>query len=295
MSARAFSRFVDPARARPQIWRLIVGLILSLLVYLVWVVVLFGGALIVSGRGDFDAWAFEMVSGMSPVSLLLLLASFVGMALGPMVAVWLLHKRGARTLFGPRGIVLRDFVLAAGITFGLVLVYLAIWFLASDTLPGLPFGIWIVFLPFALVGLIIQTGAEEILFRGYLQQQLAARFRTPIAWLILPALLFGIVHLDPEGAGESAWIIVAAAALFGLIAADLTAVTGSIGASWGLHFANNCVALLIVATQGSLQGLALRLTPYKTSDIANLGWPILIDAAFLIVVWFIVRRVVSTR
>ncbi len=295
MSSRAFSSFVAPARARPQIWRLVVGLILAFVVYLFWTVALLFGAYWIARPGGVDAWLFDLVSGASPMSLLLLLGTFGGMALGPMVAVWLLHKRGARTLFGPRGVVLRHFVIAAGITLGLVAIYLLVWFNSTDVQPGLPFSTWIVFLPFALIGLVIQTGAEEILFRGYLQQQLAARFRTPLAWLILPSLLFGLVHFDPERAGDSAWMIVCAAALFGLIAGDLTAVTGSIGASWGLHFANNCIALLIIATQGSLQGLALYLTPYSTKDLSGLGWPIVVDAIFLILVWFIVRRVMSTR
>jgi uncharacterized protein len=49
---------------------------------------------------------------------------------------------------------------------------------------------------------------------------------------------------------------VGAAATFGLIAADLTARTGSIGAAWGFHFANNTMAITILATDGTITGLS---------------------------------------
>ncbi len=53
---------------------------------------------------------------------------------------------------------------------------------------------------------LIQTGAEELVFRGYLQQQLAARFASPLIWMVLPALIFGAVHYDPATAGPNVWL-----------------------------------------------------------------------------------------
>jgi hypothetical protein len=69
--------------------------------------------------------------------------------------------------------------------------------------------LWASFLPLALVGVLVQTGAEEVLFRGYLQQQLAARFASPLAWMVLPSVIFALLHYQPELMGENAWLMVA--------------------------------------------------------------------------------------
>jgi len=108
---------------------------------------------------------------------------------------------------------------------------------------------------------------------------------------VLPSIAFGLVHLDPAGAGPNTWIVIVAAAAFGLATADLTAVTGSIGAAWGFHFVNNCVALLLIATQGTIPGLALFLTPYFVSDSALIRDLVLVDLATLAIAWGVIRRV----
>ena len=119
---------------------------------------------------------------------------------------------------------------------------------------------------------------------------MAARFRSPVVWLILPALAFGAVHFDPGTAGGNVWIVVAAAALFGLAAGDLTARTGSLGAAWGFHFANNAVAILFISTKGTITGLSLMQTPYgaDNTDVARLL--MFGDLALLLIAWALLRR-----
>ena len=41
----------------------------------------------------------------------------------------------------------------------------------------MPLAAWAAWLPLVLPALLVQTAAEEIAFRGYLMQGLAARFR----------------------------------------------------------------------------------------------------------------------
>jgi hypothetical protein len=108
---------------------------------------------------------------------------------------------------------------------------------------------------------LIQTGAEEVLFRGYMQQQLAARFSSPIMWMVLPSAIFAALHYQPEIMGDNTWLMMAAVFVFAVLAADLTAVTGNIGAAWAMHFVNNALAILVVATDGPLSGLALYIAP----------------------------------
>lgn len=290
MSTPQFQRFIAPARAHPQIWRLLLGLVVLTLTYMCGIGLLIGAIWFAAGTEALPFWLAQMTEGLSPTGTLLLLMSFSGMALGPVLAARLLHKRRAATLFGPGTRVVRDFTLAA-LVVGLVnAVSLMLWSSQFDAIPNVPLGTWLMFLPMALVGLLIQTMAEELVFRGYLQQQLAARFSARFAWMVLPSLLFGLAHFDPHSAGGNAWFIVASAGLFGLVAADLTALTGSIGAAWGFHFANNVFAMLFVSVEGTLPGLALYVTPYAADDTESLGFLIMADMVILGLTWIACRR-----
>ena len=284
-----FEAFVAPARKRPQIWRLALGL---LVVGLIYVGALFAGfSALVAARGAEAAMdlAQSLVHPGTPGAALLLLASFVAMAVAPMIVARLLHARTAGSLFGRAPIVLRHFVLAAAIVGAFYGAMLLVWAILYDARPNLDPRRWLALLPLTLAGLIVQTGAEELVFRGYLTQQAAARFRSPAVWLVGPALLFGAVHYDPTTAGPNAWIVMIGAALFGLAAADLTATTGSIGAAWGFHFANNFVALALVATEGTITGLALYVTPYTADTLGAERWVLMADFALLAVGWALCR------
>ena len=286
MQYLAHESFVAPARAYPQIWRLLVGLLIIALVYAVGVGLVFGGVFVVAGPGNAERWMVEMIEATGPTGTLLLLATFVGMALGPMVAVMALHGRRIRTLFGPLPRTLRHFLIAmlvCGAAYALSFLFPT----DVELVPNLERAIWLSFLPLALVGVLLQTGAEEILFRGYIQQQLAARFRATWVWMVLPAVFFGVLHWQPAIMGDNAIYIVAAATLFGL-----TAKTGSLGAAWGFHFANNTVAILVVAMDGPLSGLALFTAPLDPSSV-EIRPLILLDMGTTLVTWLLIRLAVT--
>ena len=291
MFTAQFERFVRPARAYPQIWRLIVGVIVIAIVVFFGIAAVFIAIWLTSGIEGIRHWAVKVAEASTPTGTLLMLASFIGLAIAPMVSVRLLHHRAAGTLFGPRAIVLRDFALASGVVAVLYSLLTFGWSLYYDAIPNLELSLWLTFLPLALLVVLIQTGAEELIFRGYLQQQLAARFRSPIIWMLLPSIAFGMLHYNPESAGSNVWLIVGAAAIFGLIGADLTRITGSIGAAWGFHFINNSLAILFIAVDGTIPGLALYLTPYPASDASQLPALILVDFVGLAIAWAILRRV----
>ena len=173
------------------------------------------------------------------------------------------------------------------------LVLVPTFFIGFDGIPNVPLETWAALLPLTLLGVLVQTGAEELVFRGYLQQQFAARFRSPIAWLILPAALFAAVHWNPDALGENVWLPLAVAFIFGLAAADLTAKTGSIGAAWGIHFANNFNGIALISTDGTITGLSLYLTPYSASDPDLVGWSILPSMVLLATAWYLTRRLTA--
>ena len=167
-----------------------------------------------------------MTRADTPTSALLVIATLWGLALGAMVATPLLHRRSAWTLFGPWPPLRRHFLLAALVTGALILASALIPY-GFEATPNTDLALWLSFLPLSLVIILGQTGAEELFFRGYLQQQLAARFASPLVWMLLPSALFGMAHFDPSNGPLVSWLIVAATGLFGLLAADLTARTGT--------------------------------------------------------------------
>ena len=285
--------FVAAAARRPQFWRLIVGLFCIVLpIYVAGAVATIAGWVLVSGMDPAVA-AETLVGGNSPTGLLVLLGSFVFMALGAWAAARWMHGRRLAEMIGPRGPALRDFLIGAGVILALNLL-VVVWYAATEPLvPGLPLRTWLTLLPLALLLLLIQTGAEELLFRGYFQGQLMARFASPLIWMLLPALAFGILHFDPVGAGANAWMVVTATFVFGLVAADLTALTGRLGAAWGFHFGNNVIAILVIAVEGGLPALALARTPFSLADPEAGGMAMLLDGAVILLAWFLVRTLLK--
>jgi membrane protease YdiL (CAAX protease family) len=290
MQYQEHAAFLAPARVYPAPWRLLVGLVVMGLVYAAGFGVIYAILITVSGRDGAAMWLVRMAEADTPTATLLVLASFVGMGAGAMLAARLLHKRAVATLFGPRRRLMRDFTIAAA--FCAVLNGLtAVLPVGVAPVPNLDIALWASFLPLALVGILVQTGAEELLFRGYIQSQLAARFAQPLIWMVLPSALFALLHYQPGVMGDNAWIVVAAVFLFALCAADLTARTGTIGAAWGFHFANNAVAILFVALDGPLSGLALYTLPMSGLPDAELRPMLFAGMAVTAVIWLAIRSV----
>lgn len=294
MQYSAHAPFVAPARSHPQLWRLGLGVLLTIVIYGLGIGAVFLLVVAWSGFDGAQRWMDEITSKAGPTGTLLLLTTFIGMALGPMFAARLLHGRKMKSLFGPISRVWRDFLVALAASVAFYAILSLVPLPTAAPLPNLDIAIWASFLPLALVGVLLQTGAEEVLFRGYLQQQLAARFSSPVVWMVIPSVLFAALHYQPEIMGPNTWLMMGAVLVFALLAADLTAVSGNIGAAWGLHFANNAMAILIVATDGPLSGLALFVSPVMPSseEIRPLFY---LDIATTVALWAIIRLLLRSR
>lgn len=94
---------------------------------------------------------------------------------------------------------------------------------------------------------ILQAGAEELMFRGFIAQEIARRARHPLFWAVLPGAAFGLLHLDPTQPAAERWDFAISAALFAFAMSYATWRTGSLGFAIGYHVVNNWFALLIVA------------------------------------------------
>lgn len=285
-----FQAYIAPARPRAELWRTVLGLALALVVYLALLALGFAIYGLWRGVDSVETLLAGMAVSSTPSTLLAVLATFLPIILGLAIVCRWLHRRRLGSLIGKGPRALRDFARAVAV-FGMVYgVFLGLYLAFGTSQPNLPLGLWLSLLPLTALALVIQTGAEELVFRGYLQQQLAARLRHPIAWALLPSLLFGALHFDPARMGETAPYAVAAATVFGLMAADLTARSGSLGAAWGAHFANNFFAVALLSVDGTLTGLALRVTDYSIDEISPTPSLAATDLFPMALSWWLLRR-----
>ncbi len=287
-----FDGFTALALPYVQLWRLGLGIALTIAIYLAGTVLfVVGGLFVFSGSSpEMAAFAEGEGLGQTPLSVLLLLATFAILAVALFLAVRICHKRGPGSLFGVIDGRARFFWTATGVSLTVTAVTMAVSLPFTDLTPNLEPARWAFLVLPALVFIAIQTGAEELVFRGYLQQQLGARFNSFLVWGVLPSALFGVAHFEIASAGASAPFVALAAGLFGLVAADLTARTGSIMAAWGMHFANNLVAILGVGVPGSITGLALYTTEMPLDDTDTILPFLIVDMILTVVVWYLVRR-----
>ena len=238
------------------------------------IAVIFGFALTPLVLSAFVPASWSLATGTTAVGLTVQLAGFALSLALLGVVVWSLHGRSFASLFGPRDLAFGGF----RSVFVKILIVIAImqvappWPGEEDIALIRPIATWLLYLPLAIPAVVIQVTAEEAFFRGYIQQQLAARWASPQVWMIAPAVAFGSIHFLNaetliEGIVWSLW-----ATLFALSAADLTARHGSLGPAIGLHLANNLFAILLFGIDGrASNGLALILVAPPEIDLSTLG------------------------
>ena len=140
----------------------------------------------------------------------------------------------------------------------------------TDELTMRPVITWAVFGLISLPFILIQTGSEELIYRGFLQQRLAGMHASPLIWMVVPSILFGVTHLGYAGDPVENLFYVVWAFVFGMACADLTARSGSLGAALAFHAVNNAFAFLLVAGEGGPNsGLALWVFPLEVIDPAT--------------------------
>lgn len=104
-----------------------------------------------------------------------------------------------------------------------------------------------------LVLMPIQTGLEEVLFRGYLIQGLSLLFKNGIIPLVLTSLLFAAAHMsNPEVKEYGVGIMFAYYACFALFMGSITLLDEGLELAFGIHFANNFISSVLITTPNSV-------------------------------------------
>lgn len=252
---------------RLGLWRFLVGLGIIIAGWLVWTVIVMAVATVVNIsqgmplRAALDAMR-DLVQSHTPGGVMFQLITFAGIWPGSWAALKLMHKQPFGTLFSPQTrIRWNDFagglLLAGG--FWLVTLIIGVSLVGVPQRTELTLGTWLTaFAPLAVL-VFLQASGEEIIFRGYILQQWAARYRSPMVWAFLPAFLFGLAHYGNGAELGIGWQYVAVTTLFGLTAAALVWRTGSLAAAMGMHTGMNMFSLSSVGLQGIVEGTQLYL------------------------------------
>ena len=242
------------------------------------------------------AMVFELATSSSKRAVLIALFSAVLMLPGLWLVLRFLHHRSLRSVLAPTGKVhwgnytraVLFILIFAGFTSLPVL-------LNAEFTQQLTLGQWLPWLAPALLLIFFQTATEELVFRGYLMQQLAARFHSRWVWWVLPALLFGAMHYNTAIYGENWWLVVASATLAGLIFGDITARSGDLSIAMGLHFANNLTSVLLIGVPGQLSALSLYLQKLDVRNVDAMRVELLGATAVMLAVYLIYLLVLRAR
>jgi len=99
----------------------------------------------------------------------------------------------------------------------------------------------------------IQITFEELFFRGYLNQGLSLKIKSPIIIILISSIIFALGHIA-NGGMEPIFMIenVLFTFVFGFILSIATLVDNGIELAIGAHFINNFYAFLIHSSEGSL-------------------------------------------
>ncbi len=281
MEQGRFNAYVGLARdGRNGIWRILTGF---LAVAIIWIalgiaIVVAGAALFVArsgGRADsidaiFATFDYQVLAA-DPLGSGTVLLSFAGIWAGVWLIMRILHRRSIRDLFGvERRVLWSDFLRASLVTFVVGLIAIPFLLLVDPTVQrgDISLSGWLIAALPLMLCCFVQTSAEEILFRGYLHQTLAARYATPAIWLGLPTILFTLLHWEGEASSAINLSVLVTIGVFALSMSYLLIKTGNLAAAMGAHFGNNIGAFLIFSSQPEFSGGVL----FMGRSIREPGW-----------------------
>jgi membrane protease YdiL (CAAX protease family) len=275
IDSSAFEHYRRSPNQKTTTFRLILGVIIIVVLWFgTTMAVIFAGSygLLLQGQGDSSGGSDPIQRFLGSSSgIFATLVTFAGIWIGVWIAMRLLHKEKLSRLFGvsariSRSGFIRGFAAVVVTSLLTEIAYLSI-------MPGISrgpiaIGTWLlILLPLAFFA-FIQTSAEELLFRGYLQRGLAHLFRSPLVWAVLPTLVFTALHWNPASPlGMNIGVVIAIAAFSALLVL-LVYATGNLGAAMGAHLGNNLVGFALISHDQTLGGLAL----FQAPPLDRLAW-----------------------
>ncbi|WP_460272722.1 lysostaphin resistance A-like protein [Celeribacter sp. ULVN23_4] len=286
-----YAPIVASAMRRPELWRLAVAIVAALLISIV-VTPLF---YLIIGRLAPNLMPFQlgprgMMVGTTPGGLFVILSGFIILLWGALQLAKRLHARSLREITGPAALMRAQFLVTLKwiIAFTLLSFFLP-WDGPADPVANLPGGLWLFWLPFAILGLMVQVTAEEVFFRGYLQSQFIGVTRSYPLGVAASAVIFGLAHTSGSAEGIAAIFPVVWAIGFGVLAGDLTMRAGTIGPAIALHFVNNLSAMVLAPQQDMMSGFGLFVQTESAETLYSDPKALIFQSLLLLVSWLVAR------
>lgn len=138
------------------------------------------------------------------------------------------------------------------------------------------FGRFLLLLLITLLILPFQTTFEELFFRGYLSQGVAAATRSRWATLIIISLAFGLMHaFNPEVKEYGFWISIPSYILMGIILGAVSILDDGIELAIGIHFMNNAFIALFTTHSSSVFQTDALFRVKEINPVGELIWMVL--------------------
>ena len=279
LGAHPFHQWVDAARPRQQLWRTLLGAVIVVSVWFAWsmaVLMIAGSSGMISGSA-FNSLMYGGGFGFDQIGIYLLLGvvmmTFFGLWLGVWVAVLCVHKRKPAGVISTTGRISRREFAIGSVFAG---VYVALSAGATTLLgnapswSGVDLGAWAIGTLCLLPLIFVQSAGEELFFRGYLTQQLAARFNHPLVWGLVPSVAFGLAHVGNAGGDPQLTIYyVVATGMIGLILAATVWRTGGLAAAMGFHTVNNLTGFTVAGYESG--SAPTTLLSWRADEIVGVG------------------------
>lgn len=133
----------------------------------------------------------------------------------------------------------------------------------------------------------VQTGFEELVFRGYLVQGLSQIFRNGLLPVLVTSALFAMAHMSNPEVDKFGWpIMFTYYCSFALFLGMLTLLDEGLELAFGIHFANNLVSSVLVSSKSSvIRTYSLFETDVQDPYTELLVWSAMALLTFLLLRW----------
>ena len=212
---------------------------------------------------------FSFLGVSQNVGFFLMMFIFAVGLFATILFIKLLHQRSfAETVNGTRKVRWSRSFFGFGVWLAIMIVYMAIEYSLSPELYTFQLEVS-TFIPLFFLTIIfipLQATYEELTFRGYLAQGIAGWTKNRWLAIIIPGLLFGLMHsANPEVGAFGFWEVMPQYVIFGLIWGLISVLDDGIELAIGAHTANNILGCLIVTHEAS----ALQVPSMFLADVED--------------------------
>ena len=187
------------------------------------------------------------------------------------------------------------------------LIFIAIYFGLSELIGALltvgsyhfeytwEIGTWLIWIIPMAIAILLQTSAEEFLFRGFLQQYLRGLTANRAVYILLPAMLWSLLHIGNIEGKYTDLAAVFSVIVMGLIFGDWADRSRSLIGPLTVHFLNNFILICLIGS--SLEPSELHIFRSVIDNVADekLGVIFFMSSLMMGGVYLYIRKFIPDR